>query len=51
VVVMMVVVTVMMVPRGSEHWGCKHHQQQSGSKNLLHGKNLARRLPGRKSTK
>jgi hypothetical protein len=39
--VVVMVVTVMVVSRGSEHRGCKHHQQQGGSENLLHGKNLA----------
>jgi hypothetical protein len=38
---MMVVVMVMVVSRGSEHRGCEHHQEQGGSENLLHGTNLA----------
>jgi len=50
VMVMVMVVAVMMMSRGSEHRGGKHHQQQSGSKYLLHGKNLARELPVWKST-
>jgi hypothetical protein len=48
--VMMMVVVMMMVSRISEHRGSEHHQQQCGGEYLLHGTNLARRLPGRKST-
>ncbi len=48
-VMVMMMVAMMMVSRG-EHRGCKHHQQQNGDNCLLHAKNLARRLPGRKST-
>ena len=40
-VMVMMVVVMMMVSRRSKHRACKHHQQQCGSKNLLHGTNLA----------
>jgi hypothetical protein len=50
-VVVVMVVTVMVVSLVSERRGSEHHQQQSGSENLFHEKNLARRLPERKSTK
>jgi hypothetical protein len=33
----------MVMVGGSKGRAGKHHQQQGGSKNLLHGKNLARR--------
>jgi hypothetical protein len=41
---MMVVMGMMMVPRGSERRAGKHHQQQDGCKNLFHETNLARLL-------
>jgi hypothetical protein len=41
-VMMMVGVMGMMVHRGSERRGGKHHQQQGSGKNLLHGMNVAR---------
>jgi len=39
---MVMVVPLMMMVRGSESRAGKHHQQQNGSKNLFHDTNLAR---------
>jgi hypothetical protein len=41
--VMMMVVAVMVM-RGGECRGGKHHQKQGGCKNLFHAKNVARTL-------
>jgi hypothetical protein len=41
----MMVMAVMMVPRGSERRAGKHHQEQDGGKNPLHAKNVPRFSP------
>jgi hypothetical protein len=38
----MMMVSLVMVPRGCEGRDGKDHQQQDGGKNLLHGTNVAR---------
>jgi hypothetical protein len=48
---MVMMVMVVMVIGGSEYWTGKHHQEQGSGKNLLHGMNLARGAPRRKSKK
>jgi hypothetical protein len=39
---MVMMVVVVMVPRGSEHRAGKHHQEQCSGKNLFHGMNVTR---------
>jgi len=44
----MVMVVVMMVYSGGENRTRKHHQKQRCGKNLFHGMNVTRPLPGEK---
>jgi hypothetical protein len=40
--VMVVIKVVVVMIMGSERWAGKRHQEQYGSKNFLHGKNVSR---------